>query len=180
MGSSPESNCICAQYNLFLNLTKLRPLHNVNTGDNVMTLFVFLWFPVLSIFMSCFSVPPFLWVFLSCSGTVCLLSVAVSQFRVCILQRSICRPIMSQRHTIAVPIQRLLQMQPTSPSFFSLFLEDARLQLFVESNQRPYDNNTLALPCSMFLVFVPFAWYFVLAFVCFYGSRLFGYSAFVK
>ena len=56
---------------------------------------------------------------LNCCG-----SLAVSQFRVCIPQRSIWRPITSLRHAKAVQIQRLLQMQPTdapsSPCFWRM------------------------------------------------------------
>ena len=44
----------------------------------------------------------------------------------CVSMRGrIWRPITSQRRAKAVPIQRLLQMQPTNAAFFSLFLEDA-------------------------------------------------------
>ena len=44
-------------------------------------------------------------------------SFAVSQFRVCILQRSIWRPIMSQHRLKAVPIRRLLQTLLLFPVF---------------------------------------------------------------
>ena len=37
-------------------------------------------------------------------------------------------------HPLAVPIRRLLQMQPTNASFFSLFLEDGPLSSFVASH----------------------------------------------
>ena len=44
------------------------------------------------------------------------------------------RPVTSQRSAKAVPIQRLLQMQPTNEAFFSLFLDDALLLCFVASH----------------------------------------------
>ena len=43
------------------------------------------------------------------------------------------RPITSQRCGKAVPIWRLLQMQPTNVAFLSLVLKDARLPFFVTS-----------------------------------------------
>ena len=46
-----------------------------------------------------------------------IMTLAVSQFRVCILQRSIWRPITSQCHATAVPIWRLLQMLVLFPDF---------------------------------------------------------------
>ena len=61
-------------------------------------------------------------------------TVAVSQFGVCIHQRSIWRPITSLGHAKAVPIRGLLQMQLTNVAFFSLFLEDAPLLSFVASH----------------------------------------------
>ena len=44
------------------------------------------------------------------------------------------RPITSLRRARSVPIQRLFQMQPTTATFFSLFLEDARLLSFMASH----------------------------------------------
>ena len=54
--------------------------------------------------------------------------ISVSQFRVCILWGP------KSRHRVkAVPIQRLLQMQPANAAFFSLFLEDTFLLTFAAS-----------------------------------------------
>ena len=44
------------------------------------------------------------------------------------------RPIMSQCCTKAVPIRRLVQMQPTNAATFALFLVDAPLRSFVVSH----------------------------------------------
>ena len=56
----------------------------------------------------------FTWAFKKC--------VDVSQFRGCILQRSIWRPVQSQDRVKAVPTRSLLQMQPTNaPSFPSFW-----------------------------------------------------------
>ena len=60
-------------------------------------------------------------------------TISVSQFRVCILRRQHLKA--TYITTIkAVPIQRLLQMQPTISASFSLFLEDAPLLFFVASS----------------------------------------------
>ena len=55
--------------------------------------------------------------------------LAVSQFRVCILWRSIWRPITSKSRAKAVPIWRLLQML-----LLSLFREDAPILSFMASH----------------------------------------------
>ena len=57
-----------------------------------------------------------------------------SKLRGCILEVRISRPITSQHRAKAVPIRRLLQMQPWNAAFFSLFFEDAPLLSFAASH----------------------------------------------
>ena len=51
-------------------------------------------------------------------------TIAVTQFRVCVLRRSIWRQITSQRRTKAVPIRRLLQTLPSFPCFWRMHRYD--------------------------------------------------------